>query len=419
MLSPTELDRHFPRYSSYDPDVPVWCATPDDTGYIHRFFNSSPLSPSGRYLALTKFPYEDWVPTPGDEAEIVVVDLATGDRAVVATTAGWDTQMGSHVQWGADDNQLFFNDVDTDEWDAFGVKLDPETGARTELDAAVYHVAPDGKRVASPDLLITSSTQDGYGVIAPDDLIPRHDGAPDDDGLYVTDTTTGESELVASLANLVDVLDVDRTGDGEGGYYGFHTEWAPDGDRLFFVVRYRAHDADYWDWIPHLVTMRPDGSEPQLAVPGEAWARGGHHVNWTPDGERILMNLRLEDDGPLRFVSFRPDGTDRRTISDREGSGHPSLHPNGRTLITDAYLHETFADDDGSVPIRALDLETDTETEPVRIPSKPSFSGPYNMLRVDPHPAWGPSHRYVVFNGCDDGKRRVYIADFESVIHSG
>jgi len=425
MPAPEELDRQFPRYRRYDPDVPVWCVTPDDTGFIHRFFNSSPISPSGRYLAVTKFPFEDRVPDPGDEAEVVVVDLATGERETVARTAGWDTQMGAHVQWGGDDTELFFNDVDTADWSPYGVRLDPHSGARTELEGTVYHVSPDGERVASPGLLGTTSTQDGYGVVAPDEVIPEHRGAPDDDGLWVTDATTGEAELLASLDELVDVLDVDRRdesggydGDDPGGYYGFHAEWAPDGERLFFVVRYKARDADYWDWIPHLVTMRADGSNPQLAVPGEDWYRGGHHVHWTPDGERITMNLALEEGGPLRFVSVEPDGSDLGPISDLEGSGHPSLHPDGRTLITDAYLHEEPAFEDGSVPIRAVDLETDTETAPVRIPSEPAFSGPYNRLRVDPHPAWGPSDRYVVFNGCHEGRRRVYLADFGPLLDS-
>jgi len=85
--------------------------TPGDTGYIHRFFNSSPISPLERFLALTKFPYEDRVPEPGDVAEVVLVDLTTGETRTVAETAGWDTRTGAHVQWGGDDSEPFFNSV--------------------------------------------------------------------------------------------------------------------------------------------------------------------------------------------------------------------------------------------------------------------------------------------------------------------
>lgn len=411
------LDAAFPRVEPDDQLVPAWCVTPDDTGYIHRFFNSSPIDPTGRYLALTKFPYEDRVPNPGDEAEVVVVDLTTGDRRTVAETAGWDTQMGAHVQWGRDDSELFFNDLETATWEPYGVKLDPGTGERTELEGTVYHVSPDGRFAASPDLLGTRVTQDGYGAVVPDDALPTNDGAPEDDGLYVTDTRSGESELVVSIADVVEAFDLDHSEDGPGSYYGFHVMWGPESDRLMFVVRYLADDAGYWDWIPQLVTVRRDGSDLELAVPSEDWRRGGHHVRWTFDGERVTMNLRLTDDGPLRFVSVDPDGSDRTTLTERlVGSGHPTIHPDGRSLVTDAYLHESVAFDDGSVPLRLVDLESETDRTALRVPSEPDFSGPYNLLRVDPHPAWGPDHRFVVYNGCPGGKRRVFVADFGDVV---
>src|SRR6266496_5820755 len=98
-----ELDTHFPRYREFGPTVPVWIATPGQGRTLHRFFDSSPFSPSGRYLGLTRLPHEDRLPRPGDVAEVVVVDLETGESSVVAETRGWDTQVGAHVQWGADD----------------------------------------------------------------------------------------------------------------------------------------------------------------------------------------------------------------------------------------------------------------------------------------------------------------------------
>lgn len=51
---------------------------------IHRFFDTSPMSPSSRYLALFRFPDEDQSPKPGDAGEVVLVDLETGKEQVVA-----------------------------------------------------------------------------------------------------------------------------------------------------------------------------------------------------------------------------------------------------------------------------------------------------------------------------------------------
>ncbi|MDH7570762.1 MAG: hypothetical protein QHJ73_14370, partial [Armatimonadota bacterium] len=145
----------FPPYTGFDPLAPVYCATPQLDGCFHRFFDTSPFSPSGRYLALTRLPFEDRLPRPGDTAEVVLVDLHTGESRVVAHTRGWDTQLGAQAQWGANDQQLFFNDMDTRRWRPFAVLTNPETGERRALEGTVYMASPDGRQLASPCLLRT------------------------------------------------------------------------------------------------------------------------------------------------------------------------------------------------------------------------------------------------------------------------
>jgi hypothetical protein len=124
------FDSVFPRYTDYDPLVPVWCVTPDLDRCMHRYHLTSPLSPSGRYLGLTRLLREDRPPQPGESAEIVLVDLMTGEQKIIAETIGWDIQLGAQVQWGATDHNLFFNDVDPSTWMPFGVKMDPLTGTK-------------------------------------------------------------------------------------------------------------------------------------------------------------------------------------------------------------------------------------------------------------------------------------------------
>ena len=72
----------FPRYTEYNPRVPVWRVTPNRRGCIHRFFDTSPISPSGRYLALFQLPSEDRQPEPGEAGNIVLVDLHTGEDII-------------------------------------------------------------------------------------------------------------------------------------------------------------------------------------------------------------------------------------------------------------------------------------------------------------------------------------------------
>lgn len=407
----TELSERLPRYEEFDPDVPVWCLTPDLDGCIHRFFDTAPVSPSGRYVGLTQLPFEDRAPEPGDAARVVVVDLETGEQRVVAQTRGWDTQLGAQVQWGRSDSELFFNDLDLDTWRPFGVKLDPVTGACTSLDGTVYMVSRDGRFAASPDLRLTGKTQRGYGVLLPEDKAPLVPA--DADGLFVTDTTTGRCDLLVSLEEIAAAVGLNRQ-TGPGRFGAFHVKWNPQGDRLMLVLAFLPVDGRQARTV---VTMRSDGSDICAAVTDETWQAGGHHPDWCPDGATLTMNLVRDD--VMRLCRVRYDGTGLETLSERiVGSGHPTLHPDGRHVVTDAYLKEPMAYGDGTTPIRWFDLEAETECSPIRINNDPPFPGPGGILRVDPHPAWDRRYRWIVFNGCDRGVRRVYLADMTKAAYS-
>ena len=92
-----DFDRNFPRYTEGSPEVPIWSLTQHSRHLIHRFFDTKPLSPSGRYLAVFQLPDQDCVPQPGDRGNVVLVDLQTGEERIVWETAGWEYQMGANI----------------------------------------------------------------------------------------------------------------------------------------------------------------------------------------------------------------------------------------------------------------------------------------------------------------------------------
>jgi len=128
----------FPKYKEYDPLVPVWCVTPGENGCIHRFFDTSPFSPSQRYMAALKLPQEERLPVPGEKAQVVLIDLHEGTETIIAETMGWEPQMGANINWGATDGELYFNDIDADIWEPFCVKLNPLTGIGVQLSAEKF-----------------------------------------------------------------------------------------------------------------------------------------------------------------------------------------------------------------------------------------------------------------------------------------
>jgi hypothetical protein len=410
------LSDSFPRYTDFGPLVPIRCVTPKLSGCFHRFFNTSPISPSGRYLAVTRLFHEDRLAAPGEPAEVVLVDLATGETRVLTSTKGFDTQLGAAVQWGATDHELFFNDLDTKDWRAFGIRMDPLSGERRNLDGPVFEISQDGKLAAGICLLRGAITQRGYGVVVPTEVLPWNDGAVRDDGVYVTDTTTGKCRMVVSYKDIVDACGeaVLPTNAGEGGgYHGHQISWNPQGTRLMLCMAF-----DYpRPMLPgrrceiNLITLKPDGSDIRCALGSRVWRRrAGNHPCWCADGEHITMNLGTNGKRPYGLVQLRYDGERLAPMTTVIGTGHPTLHPDGRHILTDAYQGESDFRD-GTVPIRWIDTVKNSERVLLRINSLPAYQGPNNALRVDPHPAWDRTHTLFAINACPDGTRRVYVAE--------
>ncbi len=379
---------------------------------IHRFFDTSPISPSGKFLALFRMPYENKSPQPGDAGDVIVVDIKTGKEKVVAQSRGWEVQLGANVQWGATDKELLFNDVDTANWKAYCVVLDPITRKSRKLDGTIFMASNDGKKIATYNLVKSTYAQVGYGVIIPKRLVEKNIGPVANDGIDIIDVANGKSGRIATIKDIYErsVPSITISNPQEYEYYCFQVKWNPQGTRLLTTVQ----------WSPvkggarlrSVITMKPDGSDIRTAITPEQWAKGGHHVNWMPDGEHLSMNLNIDGKEGLELITVKYDGTELKTVF-TPGSGHPSFHPKGLPLIiTDAYPDEPITKRDGSVPIRFLHTDSGLEEKIADV-----FVSTVNgEFRIDPHPAWDRTGRYVVFNGYVGNTRNVFVADLQNLI---
>ncbi|WP_127340731.1 hypothetical protein [Flavobacterium cupreum] len=374
---------------------------------LHRFFDTSPMSPSGRYVALFKLPYENVSPKAGDAGQVILVDLKTGKEKVVAQSRGWEVQLGANVQWGKSDHELLFNDVDTLSWKAFCTVLDPFSGKKRHLGGTVFMASSDGRKIASYDLMKSTYAQVGYGVIVPKKLVKRNFGADQKDGITVIDINSGKSKQIVTLKDLYQttIPSIQFKNSNDYEFYCFQIKWNPQGTRLLTTLQ----------WAPvkggprkrSVITMRSDGSEIRTAITPEQWEKGGHHVNWTADGEHLSMNLNVDGKEGLELIEVKYDGSNLKTVF-TPGSGHPSYHPKGLPLIiTDAYPNESITARNGIVPIRLLNMASGKEENIVEI----FVSKIDGEFRIDPHPAWDKTGRYVIFNGYINNTRNVFMAD--------
>ena len=65
----------FKRYRKGETLSPVFKVTPDNGFFIHSFYDVCPFSPSQKYLAVTKLPFQNRDAEFGDLAEVCIIDL--------------------------------------------------------------------------------------------------------------------------------------------------------------------------------------------------------------------------------------------------------------------------------------------------------------------------------------------------------
>jgi len=409
----TKSSFKFRDFKKGDTLCPIQIITPVDAPYMHTFYDVSPFSPNGRYVVLTKLPYQYKSPPFGDEAEICIIDLQERNIRTVYSTKAWAHQLGANTQWGNDDRHVYTNDwIDGQ---VVCVRIDIETGETKAFAGSMYHIAPDASAVVGfpPDVI--NVTQMGYGVPENPENPPRqYKGAPDEFGLFKTDLNTNEKSLLIPLSYFKDEYATELS-DG-GTAYLFHTKYNPQGTRIMQVAR--CLQPEKRGWNPSIYTFDTDGNNFTKTVSHEQWNQGGNHPNWHPDGERIIMNLYPKKElgtDDYCFVIFNQDGTGMKRLSKHSGGGHPSVTPDTKWLITDAYTRQKqFVNDRGEVKIRLIDLVSDEEEALCYVYTPPLHI--YGTLRNDPHPMWSRDYKKVLFCGTPQGKREVFIADLSDIV---
>lgn len=386
----------------------------------HRFFDSSAISPSGRYVCATRTRREGPADvTPGDVAEVVVYDLQKKrkDRFPVVyrrPTAAWDAQLGAQVQWGASDDDLYFNDVVGTRSDGApivrGVRSDWQRGRETRLPTPVYHVTRDGALAAAPrDLAALRMTQDGYGVVATPAQL-RH-LETQKDGVHVLDLRTNATAFL-ELSALVAAAELEERpravagGDARRGAechrHVFHVKWNAKGTRLLVVVRARGHGCPRGD-ANHALTVDPDGADVKVVA---TWLRDGNHPNWLEDG-RLSMNYEG------KVCAFDDvEGASCQVLSER-ASGHPVGVPGrGDLVVTDTYAkeHAAFGLEAGEAALRVLS-GGDREAWLGVFPVAALGTMPTDVWRCDAHPAFDVKGRRLALNVWVRGSRRVAVTD--------
>lgn len=402
--------------------APVYQLTPDDGNYQQTYFDVTPFSPSQRYLAVSKLPFENRMPVVGDIADICIIDTEKETIRTVYSTKSWGLQTGTNVSWGGTDRYVYANDIIGGM--AVGVRIDIETGDVKAFSGPKYTVSPDDSCFVSFPLELFDFSQLGYGCPPMKKGIFKKlpPGASKTEGIWKTDIKTNEKKLIVSLFDAASVLPEPPPYENYTFYF-WHSKFNRQGTRIYQVLRCLDSNIKEYNSSaernPVNLTFKPDGSDIFYTTPQyPTWGASGGHPNWHPNGEYLIRNLKFED-GNTYFVQFKYDGSEFFKLSEKiYGGGHPSLEKSERFLVTD---YNSKKNEEKFVHIRLVDLIADEEVELCKLPTiawENKFND--NVFRLDGHPCWSPNYDKITLQAAGEyGNRQLFMIDLTEFLREG
>lgn len=360
------------------------------------YYGIPPWSPDGTRLFCLQTDFADREVTEHDRATLGLIDVASKAFTPLTEVAAWNFQQGCLAHW-LDDGRLIYND--RFEGDVHATILDIGTGEKKRLPLPLAAVSQDGRRMASISYARLNITRPGYGYpgLTAESTDHPH---PDNDGLYVVDLETGESNLIVSLGQVFRDQPPPE-GRKDDMIWFNHVLFNPAGDRLFFLARFKSPVGPL---ISASYTVATDGSDLRCVVP---YAWNSSHFDWRGN-DMLMVTSRFQGEGPWRHLLFTDGAQDHRVMLPDllDGDGHGHFSKDGRWMVSDSYPR-------GANRMQALylvDVERDTGYEAAKFHQPREYSGPW---RCDLHPRWSRDGKQVCIDSTHEGTRQVYVLDLD------
>ncbi len=372
-------------------------------GHMHCYYDIPVLNQDESRLVAMELTHHSTEITPEHRVRVGVVDVDRGGFEPLAETTAWSWQQGPMAQWIPGRDQVIFN---VREGDGLGARIiDLQDGTRGKrLARPIYALARNGRWGTSVDLQRLDGLRPGYGYASARrrDLVR----APDDDGVWRVDLSTGEQHLILSISQAVEAVIAQlhrrdptlseelRT---ERFHFWFnHVKLSPDDRRLTCKLRWRHPDGPWSDHQGVSVTMDVEGEDasPHLL------ATATSHVMWWTAEELYYWDAAAKD---VRVVRDLADETPRSL-----GDGHFDRNVHLRHLSEDPSVFIYDEPYRETVTLHRLDLSSGKAVQVARFPFHNPSRGLY---RCDLHPVPNRAGDRVIVSSLTDGRRQVYCVE--------
>ncbi len=397
--------------------------------HFFGYYDKSPFDATGRYIlshrvqgASTRTPAVD------DTVDIVLWDTQTQSSRILATTRTFNWQQGACLQWLGPDfrSRVVFNDYREGKY--VSIVLNVDSGVETVLPMPVYTITGDGKWAACVNYGRLFWCRPGYNYAcggAPSMNVP----IPVGDGISLMNMETGETKLIISTQQMAAMHHLSSMVTGHN--YLEHLLFSPNGERLFFMHRWRTSDGDYYTRV--YVAQRDGQDVRLLSDSGDV-----SHYAWKDDTTvllfgsenagvnalrkyKVLVNFVLRPFRPLFKLLVRPGGalekrvlrshyhlvdvsTGKKTAvaSGRLATdGHPSFRPG----VPSCFVSDTYPDAENYRNLYLHDLATNVTTPLGRFASLLGC----NESRCDLHPRWDRSGSRICIDSTHTGGRQIHV----------
>lgn len=389
--------------------VPVRRISPKGDHCFFGYYDIPAADAVGRHLC-HRVRFRDRLPTPEDMAVIGWILLPDDAQAVkdeprfeaFAETHAWNFQQGSMLQWlSSAPDTCIYNIFENGQFGSCVHNV--RTGVQRRLPLPVANLSHDGTKALCINMARVYDFRPGYGYEeAPDPC--ANIAAPENDGVFLLDLTTGNTRLILSLAEAVNFLE--QSGERTGGRKVVinHITFNPSASRCLFLLRtFPKFSGD--NWTTFLLTADSTGGGLRHhPVSGMA-----SHYHWRED-DGMLFYAKPAMGGHPELVLIS-DRTGVRLSIDRAfflGDGHCSYSPDKSWILYDSYPDNSTPDCLRNLQVYCLDRTKGITLGRFR-------SEPYTKetvdLRCDLHPRWMPDGISISFDSIHEGFRGVYWAD--------
>ena len=387
----------------------MYVFTPDDGfQYFFGYYDLQPFDSSERFHLMHRVRFMDRLPAADDTAELGAVDLETGRFLKYAETTAWNFQQGAMLRYFGDDGHILYNVRDRGTPSGFAAEiLEPKTGAKRRLPCPAADVSKDGTLLLSVNFSRIFDFRPGYGYAGVPD--PRKDvRAPEDDGIFLTDTRTGETRLIADYDRIRREFPQPPFSDGK--LLVNHITFNPAGDRFLFLLR-NFPEPGQRGWKTQLIVSDTDGNMKKLTD----YCLNSHY-HWKNDREILIVSsLRTEDDGfSLVLIDSETGEAVRLPDPNPNWDIHCLYSPDRRLIVGDSYPGGSRG---ATRSLWLIDTERNVMTEPVRVDT---VIPPVVDIRCDLHARWSPSGRLLSFDSTHSGRRTSVLVTAEELLgHDG